>query len=43
MEAAKSSEMVVSYHITTQCHSPQDLELSNLYSVHISPDSLGLP
>jgi len=27
MEAAKSSEALVSYCYTTQCHNPEDLEL----------------
>jgi hypothetical protein len=28
MEVARSSEMFVSYHNTTRCHSPEDLDLN---------------
>jgi hypothetical protein len=28
MEAARSSETSVSYHITTRCHDPEDLEMN---------------
>jgi hypothetical protein len=29
MEAARSSKMLVSYHITTQCHNPEVLDLKS--------------
>jgi hypothetical protein len=35
MEAAKSSEMLISYRYTTRCDIPEDLNLN--FSLHIFP------
>jgi hypothetical protein len=39
MEAARSSEMLISYYSATRCHNPEDLDLNHYHHENINPAS----